>query len=218
MNSDKEYPFSHNIKVACVLLFSSLVSLLITSLPLFVIQYLSFDVALFVMFAIECVFVSLLYVVYLRKHPQYTLLPSVNSTSIKKTLIVFVLIMLIQLMVFTAEVHQDLKNQVQMDFSSLIALVFLIPFYEEIIYRGCWFGFLSSIFKKSTVVPAILTSIIFCLVHTQYNSIAAQFVLFTLSLMIMYIRIITKSLFYPILLHAGMNAFVVLLNVKAVWK
>ncbi|AWZ83255.1 putative membrane protein [Escherichia coli 2864350] len=49
--------------------------------------------------------------------------------------------------------------------------------------------------------------------HPQYYNVADQIILFIMSMLLLNIRICSKGIFYPMLLHAGINGFVILLNI-----
>ncbi|KKY80310.1 hypothetical protein OA46_20340 [Enterobacter cloacae] len=93
-------------------------------------------------------------------------------------------------------------------------MVLVVPCYEEIIYRGCAFGFVCSIYKKNLIIPCVITSLFFCLMHGQYYNFLDQAILFIVSMLLLRIRIKSRSLFYPMLVHSSMNAFVILLNIQ----
>ncbi|EZA10219.1 membrane protein [Escherichia coli O81:NM str. 02-3012] len=49
--------------------------------------------------------------------------------------------------------------------------------------------------------------------HPQYYNVADQIILFIMSMLLLNIRICSKGIFYPMLLHAEINGFVILLNI-----
>ncbi|HCD4905479.1 TPA: CPBP family intramembrane metalloprotease [Enterobacter hormaechei subsp. steigerwaltii] len=58
----------------------------------------------------------------------------------------------------------------------------------------------------------MLTSLSFCLMHGQYYNILDQSILFLVSILLLIVRIRSRALFYPIIIHSCMNAFVLSLN------
>ncbi|MEA3749958.1 CPBP family intramembrane glutamate endopeptidase [Enterobacter hormaechei] len=52
----------------------------------------------------------------------------------------------------------------------------------------------------------------FCLMHGQYYNILDQSILFLVSILLLIVRIRSRALFYPIIIHSCMNAFVLSLN------
>lgn len=91
-----------------------------------------------------------------------------------------------------------------------LCVCFLAPIYEEIIFRG----FLLNTFllwgPKAKVYGIVLTSILFSLVHSQYNSPTTFIELFTFSVILCYAKIYKNGLLLPILLHCIFNSFATL--------
>ncbi|EKS7109478.1 TPA: CPBP family intramembrane glutamic endopeptidase [Enterobacter ludwigii] len=90
--------------------------------------------------------------------------------------------------------------------------IFIIPFSEECIYRGCLIDFFSGIFKGNVIWPVMLSSAVFCGMHTQYSSALDFTVLFVVSLIFSFARLKSGSLLPSIILHSFMNCFVILLS------
>lgn len=90
--------------------------------------------------------------------------------------------------------------------------IFVMPFSEEYIYRGCLVDFFRYIFKHNIIWPVVLSSIVFCAMHTQYTRVLDFTVLFLVSVILSFSRIKSGSLLPPVLLHSSMNAFVILLS------
>ncbi|WP_447088386.1 MULTISPECIES: CPBP family glutamic-type intramembrane protease [Enterobacter] len=40
-------------------------------------------------------------------------------------------------------------------------MTLIVPYYEEIIYRGCAFGIIHSIYRKNLIIPYVVTSLFF---------------------------------------------------------
>jgi membrane protease YdiL (CAAX protease family) len=95
---------------------------------------------------------------------------------------------------------------------NLFLLVFIVPIYEEIIFRGCLFNALMYWFNDKVHWTAITLSIIFSLSHTQYFDWRAYVLLFAISLILTYARAKTKGIYLPIALHMLMNAMVALFS------
>lgn len=83
---------------------------------------------------------------------------------------------------------------------AFLSLVLIAPVAEEVLFRG----FLFSRLKKylSVGMAAIITSIVFGLIHGQWNLAIDTF---ALSLVLCFLRQITGSLWSPILLHMAKN-------------
>lgn len=218
MNTEAKSGFSHDKKTSFFLAFSFLSSVIITSMPLFLMKFIALETSLYLMFFVEFAFAAFVYITVLRHFSRYKITPELNPVHIKKILILSVLIVLIQVSVFLYDINIYHSQPTRWDFFSLVTLTFIIPVYEEVFYRGCLFGFICSLHKKSLILPGAITSLIFCAMHTQYASFFYQTILFIISSILLYIRIETKSLFYPIILHSGMNAFVVFLNMQSFYR
>lgn len=218
MHSEFTPTFSHNKKISFFLFFSFSISVAITAAPLFLIKSVDPEKSLLMMFFIELFFSFLVYIALLRHFPIYHLVPERRPTFIRTTFILLILITLIQIIVYLYNSNFYHYQTTQLNFISLILLIFIIPFYEEIFYRGCLFGFLCSVCKKNLIIPGIITSLMFCIMHTQYLTFLYQTMLFIISSMLIYIRVKTKSLAYPMILHSCMNALVVFLNVQSLYR
>lgn len=99
---------------------------------------------------------------------------------------------------------------------SIIIIVLLVPFYEEVFHRGCLLGFLSSLTLHYRL-PIITTSVIFSLMHTQYSSLSDHLILVFISMVLCIVRIMTKSLLFPYLLHMSMNLFFIVINAQSLY-
>lgn len=99
----------------------------------------------------------------------------------------------------------------------IFLISFIIPFYEEVIYRGCLFGLINYL-TKNAITSSLATSLVFSLMHAQYNSIAAHVILFFVSMILINVRIKTNGLYSPILLHSGMNMLAIIINAQNVFR
>jgi membrane protease YdiL (CAAX protease family) len=92
-------------------------------------------------------------------------------------------------------------------------MIFIGPFYEEVLFRGCLFGALCTLSNRAgggLIVPALGSSLIFSLYHSQYTSVSAYAVEFIVAIILTIIRIRTKGLIAPIVAHSTLNLFAVL--------
>lgn len=82
-----------------------------------------------------------------------------------------------------------------------IAVVFLAPVFEEILFRGFILqGFLLWA-PRQRVACALLTSLIFAAMHTQYAHLQTVIALVVLSLLLCAARLVSAGLKLPIFLH-----------------
>lgn len=92
-------------------------------------------------------------------------------------------------------------------------MIFIGPVYEEVFFRGCVFGTLCTLSNKfggNLVIPALGTSLIFSVYHSQYTTISAYSFEFMVSIILTIIRIRTKGLIGPMLAHASLNLSAIL--------
>lgn len=84
----------------------------------------------------------------------------------------------------------------------IVAVVFMAPICEEIVFRGAMFGFIQRGFDAKTgkLVAIIMTSAVFVLVHFQYD-LLTLFLLFLMALAWGYYRARTNSVLLTTLLH-----------------
>lgn len=93
-----------------------------------------------------------------------------------------------------------------------LMLVFLVPIYEEMVFRGCLFSALLQVFRGNICLSALMTSITFAILHTQYSDIRTLVILAIVSLLLIAARIASKGLVMPIMLHMLMNGFVMMVG------
>lgn len=85
----------------------------------------------------------------------------------------------------------------------VLSICIVAPIFEELVFRGFIFARLQrSVLGKSGAL--ILTSLIFTLIHSQYQGIEL-FALFTFAILLGLIRIKTNNIKYCILIHALNN-------------
>ncbi|WP_072044460.1 CPBP family intramembrane glutamic endopeptidase [Enterobacter hormaechei] len=206
------YPFIYSKKNVIVLFIASVISIIITLSPSITLRYLTLDVSFFLLFIAEFSIAFFLYIFYLRKLDGFKLRPSRDLASIKFSIVVLFVILLVQYNVYLYRDNLYHYGPSHISFIAFIIATFVVPYYEEIIYRGCIFGVFHSIFYKKYIIPCILTSLSFCLMHGQYYNILDQSILFLVSILLLIVRIRSRGLFYPIIIHSCMNAFVLSLN------
>ena len=90
-----------------------------------------------------------------------------------------------------------------------LPLIFIVPIYEEIIFRGCLFNTFEYWFNENIYGSAVAVSVLFSLLHTQYSDVRSLFILFLVSLTLVAARVKSKGLLMPIVLHMMMNGIVI---------
>ncbi|HGM6985096.1 CPBP family intramembrane metalloprotease [Serratia marcescens] len=87
-------------------------------------------------------------------------------------------------------------------------LVFVVPVYEEIVFRGCLFNALMYWFNDKVLWAALTVSVIFAVLHTQYTDWRTLAALVLISLVLTAARVRSKGIYLPIGLHMTMNGVV----------
>ncbi len=88
------------------------------------------------------------------------------------------------------------------------ALLLVIPFAEELFFRGVLLSWFHKLFKRSSIA-VISLSLLFGALHLL-NGIRASIAAFVLSLALGAITVKTKSLLWPVAIHSGWNSLVIL--------
>ncbi|MBP1000296.1 CPBP family glutamic-type intramembrane protease [Serratia fonticola] len=79
-------------------------------------------------------------------------------------------------------------------------------------FRGCLFSALLQVFRGHICLSALMTSITFAILHTQYSDIRTLVILAIVSLILIAARIASKGLAMPIMLHMLINGFVLMVG------
>lgn len=97
----------------------------------------------------------------------------------------------------------DLSNTSNPLWLLILAIVVVVPIYEEIMFRGfIWSGFANSVL--GVWGASIITSGIFAIIHLQYGMVE-WLMIFALAMLFSFARIKTGSLWLPIFLHMMNN-------------
>jgi membrane protease YdiL (CAAX protease family) len=140
----------------------------------------------------------------------------VGNFTLMQFVMFFALILIIQFVIpkvlfNTGEVvvsHQQISLPLYTLILTQISYILMVPVYEEIAIRGGLFGALT-VFSNSKIFSALVTSLIFSLLHTQYSGFKPFFLLYLISLTLVAARVLSKGLLLPVLLHVFMNGIVV---------
>lgn len=157
--------------------------------------------------------VCIAYGLTLKKLPEFNF--SIRkSMGVFKISVLFILIISPQIFSYIYAQINSGVIKIPVSIILILILVIIVPFYEEVVFRGCLFGFLCSLSKRNVIFPALITSAIFCSMHMQSYDLTKQIVLFFSSLILIYARVLTKGLIYPFVLHSSMNATFLILNMQ----
>lgn len=209
--NDNIYKYNKDNAIAFLLLV--VISTVVIFTPAFTIQYIGLDLAFSFVFITEILISTSFYIFYLRRIPGCKITIKTNAKTLKLLVISFAVIALMQLLIFAYRDNLNNSESTSLNWIEIFILVLIVPYYEEIVYRTCLFGLLCTIYKKEIFTPCVYTSLFFCLMHPQYYNVADQIILFIMSMLLLNIRICSKGIFYPMLLHAGINGFVIFLNI-----
>ncbi|EPT8338442.1 CAAX protease [Enterobacter hormaechei subsp. xiangfangensis] len=199
---------------AIVFLAVVVISTMVTLSPAIMLRYVGLDTAFSIVFITEILISTFAYFVYLKNIPGCRIKVKASSDSVRFSVISFLVIIFIQLAVYCYRDYLYHYEPSQINWITVLVMTLVVPYYEEIIYRGCAFGVVCSIYRKNLIIPCVITSLFFCLMHGQYYNLLDQMILFAVSMLLLAVKIKSRSLFYPILIHSGMNGFVILLNVQ----
>ena len=96
-----------------------------------------------------------------------------------------------------------------------LLLVFVVPIYEEMVFRGCLFNVFKVWLRDNIYAAAVAVSVIFSAVHLQYTDIRTFIVLFLVSLVLIAARVKMGGILMPVILHMAMNAIVIAVQYAA---
>lgn len=184
--------FSHNKKNAIYLLLVFILSFFITALPLAMMQYVGFDMSFSIMIGIEFVVAVLFYMCIMRSFPECGFTVRIDNKSLKISITLLLTLLSIQTFSYISGNNIYHYEPVRPSIFSILTLVLVIPFYEEVFYRGCLFGFICSVYRKGVLLPSVVTSLVFSLMHTQHYDIMSQCIYFFMALIFVYVRVKTR--------------------------
>ncbi|WBM72669.1 CPBP family glutamic-type intramembrane protease [Buttiauxella sp. WJP83] len=196
--------FSHGYFTSSIFLTIFILSVAITSIPIYIMGYSGIESSLYVMFFAELQLAIVSYSVFFRRLSEFHL-SGFSARQFFSALTIIIALQVCYMML------QD-GSGINLGFLPVVIMVIVIPFFEEVFYRGCLFGFICSIYKKDLILPAVLSSLIFSIMHMQFTSIIEYALIFAVGLILSYARVITKGLLLPMALHSTMNAFVLTAN------
>ncbi len=208
-----ERPFAYSRYNNVVFFVVVVISSIATLIPSIMLYHVTLDMAFSFMFALEFLIAVVTYFFFLRKLPACKIRIKTDVATVKISVFSFLTIIFIQLVVYCYRDYLYHFEPSQISWIAVLVATLVVPYYEEIVYRVCAFGFLCSIFRKNLLIPSLITSVFFCVMHSQYYNILDQTILFIVSMLLLKVRIKSKGIFYPMVIHAGMNFFVIMLNV-----
>lgn len=102
----------------------------------------------------------------------------ISAVKIKIASVALCILLLIQFAAYSIRAHEAGFMTITRDnILTILMMVLIAPFFEEVFYRGCLLGFLKPL-ASDIVFPIMATSVLFSLMHMQYNSLTDHFILF----------------------------------------
>lgn len=184
-------------------------SIFISLIPLLILPYHGVDDSIYAMVIIEFSFSMFCYSLFLFRLFEFRFSLFGFRQYALQMLIIIILQCAYVFYMSTAGVD---SVKINYDYKSILSIVLIIPIYEEIFYRGCLFGSVCFLYKKGVILPGLVTSLVFSLMHMQFNSGLEYLLIFVVGIILNYARVLTKGLLLPIALHSSMNAFVIFIN------
>ncbi|EPL3857822.1 CPBP family glutamic-type intramembrane protease [Klebsiella pneumoniae] len=77
------------------------------------------------------------------------------------------------------------------------------------IFRGCLFNTFRYWLNDNVYLSAVSVSILFSILHTQYSDIRTLFILFLVSMVLIFARVKSNGILMSIILHMVMNMIVI---------
>ncbi|BBG71946.1 CPBP family intramembrane glutamic endopeptidase [Serratia marcescens] len=165
-----------------------------------------------ILYTIEFSFIVPLFLIFFRKQESM----GKGSFNIKQFLVLLFLILLVQLAgAYILDIRRTENWMVEQEsikgglfWLNILMLIFIVPIYEELVFRGCLLSALLTFFRGNIFIASLVTSLLFALLHTQYTDIRTLIILFLISIILISARIVSKGILMPIVLHMAMNGII----------
>lgn len=166
-----------------------------------------------ILFTLEFVILVPLYYLFFRKRDGL----GVGTFNLKLFFVLFTIIIFIQFMVphilGLRKTESWSTSQISFEhyifWVNVLPAIFIVPIYEEIVFRGCLFNSFKFWFNHNIYGSAVATSLLFTIMHLQYSDIRTFVMLFLVSLTLIAARVKSNGILMPIFLHMLMNAVVI---------
>lgn len=199
------------------LLLMFLAYVIITALPLLTLKIYNPDTSFLIMVSTEFSLAIIAYFFYFRHYPGFSLRIHSSQNILHIFLFYAIIVVALQLLAFFIVQHNTPSAPTRFPALLIIILIIIAPIYEEFFFRGCLLGGLNLIIKRN-ITAGVITSLVFCAMHTQYNDLFYFLVLFISSLLMAHMRLRTNGLIYPMALHSIMNLSFVIINTQSVYR
>ncbi|MBW6047798.1 CPBP family intramembrane metalloprotease [Klebsiella pneumoniae] len=171
------------------------------------------EIALSVLYATEFIVLVPLYLLFFSKRAGL----GRGDFNVKVFLFLLILILLLQFitpwMLRIDKTEEWVVSQVTLEhyyfWLANLPLIFIVPVYEEMIFRGCLFNTFRYWLNDNVYLSAVSVSILFSILHTQYSDIRTLFILFLVSMVLIFARVKSNGILMSIILHMVMNMIVI---------
>ncbi|CAI1588225.1 CAAX amino terminal protease self- immunity [Serratia grimesii] len=204
---------SSKLAFACFSMFLLMVGL--TFYPMIIpdkVALLESGLLLPILYTIEFFIITPLYVIYFSKLDDMGL----GHFSFRQFFVFIFLILLVQLAgAYILDIRKAENWMMEQEsvkgglfWLNFLLLVFIVPIYEELVFRGCLLTALITFSRGNIYIASLVTSVLFAMLHTQYTDIRSLIILFLVSIILISVRIISRGVMMPVLLHMTMNGCV----------
>ncbi|WP_310445888.1 CPBP family intramembrane glutamic endopeptidase [Serratia sp. BIGb0234] len=165
-----------------------------------------------ILYTLEFFIITPLYVIYFRKLDDMGL----GHFSFRQFFVFIFLILLVQLAgAYILDIRKAENWMMEQEsvkgglfWLNFFLLVFIVPIYEELVFRGCLLTAIITFSRGNIYIASLVTSVLFAMLHTQYTDIRSLIILFLVSIILISVRIISRGVMMPVLLHMTMNGCV----------
>lgn len=206
--------FDNDKQLLIKLIVVGIMAILAFNTPLFLMNYfdVGLDNAIYSMLFVETFISALMYILVLKGRKAFNMKIFQNKETLIILLCVFVSAFILKTMPYDFFKKNGPTDAIELTPQLVITLMFIVPFYEEIIFRGCLFGGFCFLFKKNILAAMIMTSIVFAVSHASFFNIGDQIELFLTGMLLNHARVLSKGFFYPISLHSFANLLFLYVN------
>lgn len=206
--------FDNDKKLLMKLIVVGIMAMLALNTPLFLMNYfdVGLDNSIYSMLFVETSLSALMYTLVLKGRKAFNMRISQNKKTLIILFCVFVGAFILKTMPYDFFNKNGPTDAIELTPQLVITLMLIVPFYEEIIFRGCLFGVFCFLFKKNILAAMIMTSIVFAVSHASFLNIGDQIELFLTGMLLNHARVLSKGFFYPISLHSFANLLFLYVN------
>lgn len=142
--------FDNDKKLLMKLIVVGIMAMLALNTPLFLMNYfdVGLDNAIYSMLFVETSLSALMYTLVLKGRKAFNMRISQNKKTLIILFYVFVGAFILKTMPYDFFNKNGPTDAIELTPQLVITLMLIVPFYEEIIFRGCLFGVFCFLFKK----------------------------------------------------------------------